>query len=189
MAGATSDTTCPTDLLSKALETFQADDHKGLSLIEGLLREYPLDPRLHFLRGSVLASLKRYDEARLAMGAAVEISPDYAIARFQLGLLELTSGDANGAQATWAGLATLPSDHPLRLFVSGFDHMVRDEFREAVDRLRQGMAANSENEALNADIRLVIQRLEAEMTADSAEPAPSMTELLLRHSVKRRTTH
>jgi tetratricopeptide (TPR) repeat protein len=111
---------CPAEEMGPALKAMERDNHDALLAIEDLLAAYRRDPRLHFLRGSVLASLKRYDEAMPAMQQAIEIAPDFAIARFQLGLLQLTSGLAAPALTTWGRLALLPEDHYLSLSCAAF---------------------------------------------------------------------
>jgi tetratricopeptide (TPR) repeat protein len=150
---------CPEEKLGRALKSMERDDNDALLAIEDLLASYRRDPRLHFLRGSVLASLKRYDEAMRAMQQAIDITPDFAIARFQLGLLQLTSGLAAPALSTWGPLALLPDDHYLSFFVRGLQHMIRDEFDKAADLLRNGIDKNSENEPLNRDMRMLIERM------------------------------
>src|ERR1700712_2563339 len=92
---------CPGDALDALVAQLRHDDDGGLAKLGELLVSWPLDPRLHFLQGSVLAGLQRYDEGRRAMARAVDIAPDYALARFQLGFLELTSGRALDAVAVW----------------------------------------------------------------------------------------
>jgi Flp pilus assembly protein TadD len=190
MAEQASPDTCPADLLAEAIETTRRDDAEGLRRVEVLARDYPRDARLHFLLGSLLAGLGRYGEAHAAMRAAVEIAPGYAIARFQLGFLELTSGDAAAAEATWRPLLELPPTDPLRLFAGGLGHLARDEFAAATDLLAQGMARNTDNPAMNADMQLLIDRMR-ETQADQArrdEPI-SVAHLLLRQYVDKSTRH
>src|SRR5207249_11806575 len=118
MTATGNDTQCPAALLSEAVAVVAADDGEGLRRIEGLIDDYPADARLHFLRGSVLAGLRRYPEGRRAMRRALDIAPAYALARFQLGFLEFTSGEAALAEETWRPLHALADDIPLRLLAS-----------------------------------------------------------------------
>lgn len=171
---------CPQDRLSDLIAEASASDEQGLSATEALLRDYALDPRLHFLRGSLLASLKQYPEARQAMHRAIEIAPGYAIARFQAGLLELTSGEPAAAESTWAPLQDLPSDNPLRLFATGLNHLARDEFDSAIALLTQGIALNTENLPLNRDMQMVISEAQQKLGDQPPEEPTSATDLLLR---------
>ena len=152
--------------------------------IDALLTLYPLDPRLHFMRGSLLAGISRNAEAHIAMKKAVELAPGFAIARYQLGFFELTSGEAEQALSTWGPLLTAPQDNYLRVFVEGMVHMIRDEFASAIEKFEAGLALNSENQPLNNDIRLLIGEL-TKLAENSATPGAdddgdhSATSLLL----------
>jgi Flp pilus assembly protein TadD len=165
--------------MSPALKMMDGDSNDALLAIEDLLAAYRRDPRLHFLRGSVLATLKRYDEAREAMQQAIDIAPDFGIARFQLGLLQLTSGLPAPALSTWGPLALLPEDHYLSLFAKGLTHMIRDEFDKAAELLRAGVAANSENAPLNRDMLMVVERMPQAREAKQKEPSTSSAHFLL----------
>lgn len=173
---------CPPERLSAALEAAQADDALGLAAVEGLLVSYPGDPRLQFLRGSMLAGLRRYPEAREAMAAAISIAPGYAIARFQLGLLELTSGEPAAALSTWGPLQMLPPDNPLHLFAAGLTHMIRDEWAKTIAKLEKGIEGNTEILPLNRDMQMVInecqRKLEGGGTEPGGEPISAVQQLL-----------
>jgi hypothetical protein len=141
---------------------------------------YPSDARLHFLRGSLLAGLQRYGEAREAMQAATTLSPDFILARFQLGFLEFTSGDAAAASATWAALRNLPERAPLRLFVDGLEALAADQFDEATALLAAGIAENTTIQPLNADMQLIIDTIrQAHPGPEQGDKAVSATHLLL----------
>lgn len=168
----------PQDQMEELLEALSSGG--GADVIDAALAACPEDPRLHFLRGSVLAGERRYDEARQAMGHAVELAPDYAIARFQLGFLQFTSGNVVEAAQAWDGLQSLPSEHALRLFAEGLMRLPADDVQGAVALLRKGIDANGENPALNRDMQMLIDELlRAGETPPEDEPT-SETQLLLR---------
>ncbi|WP_164115904.1 hypothetical protein [Sphingorhabdus sp. Alg239-R122] len=157
---------CSEEEITQLLQAVQSDNGNDVAAIDTLLEEYPQDPRLHFLRGSVLASGNRLVEAYESMQQAVEIAPDFVIARFQLGFFELSSGNAQSAMGNWKPLEDLPEDHYIRRFVRGLVHMIHDEFDSAITELRQGIALNQENPPLNHDMQLIIDK-----TADLASSA------------------
>lgn len=130
----------------------------ALAKADDLLKSYPRDARLHFLRGSILVGAGKPIEAYSALSRAVDIAPDFAIARFQLGFFQLTSGEANNALATWGPLEQLEDGHYLRLFVEGLRHLIADDFDMAFQLLGRGMKANTENPPLNRDMQLLIDR-------------------------------
>lgn len=148
--------------------------------IEAALQACPSDPRLHFLLGSVLAGGRRYPEAQTAMARAVELAPDYSIARFQLGFLEFTSGDADTAARTWQPLQAQPADHELRLFAEGLMRLPANDIDGAVSALRQGIEANEKNPALNRDMQLLIDELLKSRNPSPDDEPTSETQLLLR---------
>jgi len=156
---------CGDDDLEELMRSMQANESDDLQRADMLLLSFPEDPRLHFLRGSILASIGRPIEALPALRRAVELAPDFAIARFQLGFFQLTSGEAANALATWGPLALLPEDHYFRLFVGGLTHLIRDEFAQASAQLRKGIDANEENAPLNRDMQLILDQIEALLAA------------------------
>lgn len=169
--------------LVKAIETRDSGDDDR---VQDLVRRYPEDPRLHFMLGSILAGKGRPIEAHKAMTRAVEIAPGFALARYQLGFFELTSGEAERALSTWGPLLAAPADNYLRIFVEGMTHLIRDEFVEAIEHFESGIMLNRDNEPMNNDIRLLIaecrallQRSAAEQHAGHDDEELSATSLLL----------
>ena len=161
-------TMCPDDELQDLMSAMQADDRDELARADRLILAYGDDARLHFLRGSMLAGIGRPIEALSSLRRAVELAPDFAIARFQLGFFQLTSGEAADALSTWGPIALLPDGHYLRYFVGGLTHLIRDEFDETIARLEEGIAANVENPALNGDMQLIIDQVRAVQQANRA---------------------
>lgn len=171
---------CPADLMAELVATATRDEPAGLARLDVLLETYDGDPRLHFLRGSLLASAEAYALARQSMQRAVDIAPGYAVARFQLGLLEMSSGDAAAALETLQPLEALPPDNPLRLFARGLNHLVADDFVQTVQCLKEGIALNTEIPAINHDMQLIVDQALEAMKGQGADAAPvSAAHLLL----------
>jgi len=180
----------PDDLLGPVLGLMETDGTAALSGLDRLLAQYAGDPRLHFMRGSLLAGLERYDEARTAMQKAVDLAPDYALARFQLGFLALTSGDAAGAQAIWLPLANLPEDNPLRLFVRGLNAMLAGDFQDAISLLAAGIERNREIAPLNGNMAVLITEMREKLgSADAGDNIESDAHFLLRQYSFKDTRH
>lgn len=154
-----------------------------------LLAEFPRDARLHFMMGSMLIGEGRLIEGHASLAQAVALAPDYAIARFQLGLFQLTSGEADNALETWGRLDRLPDGHYLRHFIDGLRRLIRDDFSGCVSALRAGIAANSENPPLNNDMALIVEKcgeLQKGVPADGADAEPlTETALVLQHFTNR----
>lgn len=178
---------CPNTSMSALIASVGNDEAVGLRELDALLADYPRDPRLHFLKGSLLAAKEEYPAARAAMRHAVDLAPDYAIARFQLGFLLLTSGEAKAAEQVWVPLLSLAPENSLRVFATGLGHMIRDEFDDAIRILEDGIARNNENPAMNRDMQLLITEMRNRQ--GTGEPPTSSVDLLLRQSAMKSTKH
>ncbi len=180
----------PPERLEPVLAQIQQNDERALASLDGLAEDYPEDARLPFLKGSLLAGLQRYTEARGAMQQAVRIAPGYALARFQLGLLELSSGDPAAAQSTWLPLRDLPTDSYLGLFVQGLEKMIGDDFPAAIALLEGGIARNTDLPPMNRDMALMITAMREKLDGVSAGPdVDSGAHFLLRQYSFKDTKH
>ena len=178
---------CPSDRLEVLMRAVQKNEPQGLA---DLLSEYPDDARLHFLKGSLLAGRQDYVAARAAMQHALDLAPDFAIARFQLGLLLLTSGEIHKSLEIWGPLHILAPDNFLRLFVIGLCHLVRDEFDEAIRYLEKGISQNQENLPMNHDMQLVIEEARKKMADQgSGDSAVSSVDQLLKQAALKARLH
>jgi tetratricopeptide (TPR) repeat protein len=137
--------------------------------LDDLIEAYPKDPRLYFLKGSILAGAQRYEQGRLEMRRAVEIAPAFHLARFQLGFLEFTSGLPIEAAETWAPLLHLDENAAFRRLVLGLNSLARDEFQEAERQIRQGMEANSEYPLINGDMQLLLDEIDRQLNSPAEE--------------------
>ena len=180
----------PDDLLEPVLGLINTDEKAALPRLDDLLEHYAGDPRLHFLRGSVLAGLERYPDARQAMQKAVDIAPDYLLARFQLGFLALTSGDAAGAQSIWRPLESLVAGHPLKLFVEGLQAMVANNFAQAIFLLETAISQNKEVPPLNGNMALLVRAMRDKLNVHGgAEAGESGVHFLLKQYSLKDTRH
>lgn len=184
------DESCPDARLAEAIDLVGNDDKAGRERVAALLGDYPSDPRLHFLYGSLLAAEGRYEEARMSMRRSVDLAPDYEIARFQLGLLELSSGDAAAAGLTLEPLAAGQSEAALPLFARGLRHLAQDDLAAAADFLRRGIACNLDHPLVSRDMELIIARIEAEGAGrDDGGESVSAAHLLLQEYAAKSTKH
>ncbi len=180
---------CPDEQLAQCVAVIQGDAKDGMIGLERLLLKYEGDPRLHFLTGSLLAGAKDYAAARIAMRRAVDLAPDFTIARFQLGFLLLTSGEPHAAQEAWGPLHGLSRDHYLHRFVLGLCHLIRDEFSAAIVQLQDGIERNAENPPLNNDMQLIIDEIQRRDDTIGSEAPLSSAQSLLQQASLRNTRH
>ncbi len=150
------------------------NSEQAIELFREAMKEQPEFALPAFLLGAEFAQLGRIEEAVQAYASAVVLAPELHIARYQLGLLQLTSGHVALALLTWQPLVQLPETEPLRAFVMGFTAMAGDKFDEALAYFRAGQSLNQSNEPLNRDIEMVIGKIQAlgtNMSEGSAQGA------------------
>lgn len=153
-------------LMQQAIAASKVDDTAmAIRLWTEASRCEPTSATPHLLLGAEHAQCGRIEEAEAAFAYAILLSPALLIARFQLGLLQFTSGRVGIALLTWQPLLQAEPDGPLSLFVQGFAALAQDRFEEAIADFEAGIARNVDNAPLNIDIRMVIARTAALMTA------------------------
>lgn len=133
----------------------------------------PSEVRALLLQAGALAQAQDYDRAEATYIAVLERAPDWDIARFQLGLLQFTSGRPAVAATTWRALDRLDDGHPLKLFKAGFEFLARDAFAAAIDAFERGIARNTENIPLNRDMAMVIDRIRQTVPAAAPPNEPA----------------
>jgi Flp pilus assembly protein TadD len=140
-----------------------------------LLKAAGLEPGAaipHFLMGANFAQAGLNDQAEAAYTSCLSRDPRLEIARFQLGLLQVTSGRPIVAQATWEPLLLLGDSSPLANFAQGFIEILKGDKPAAERFIHRGIALNSKNPSLNEDMRGVLSRLNlAGAAAGTALPA------------------
>jgi tetratricopeptide (TPR) repeat protein len=145
--------------------------------VDELRRAVINDPRnaeLRYLLGAEMAQQKDYDGAVMEMSAAVALNPLLHAARFQLGLLHLTMARPDHALTVLAPLESLDDGAALKYFKRGLEALIRDDFAQCVGNLRRGIELNNENEPLNRDMNMLLQKVAetANLPPPSAPSAP-----------------
>lgn len=164
-------------LMEDGLGASGRDDAVGaIGAWQAAAAERPSSPLPHFLIAAELAQAARTDEAEAAYARAVLLAPEFETARYQMGLLQYTSGRAAAAMVTWEPLFRLSDDHPVRAFVEGFAHLAADAFDAALERFAAGMALNRDNPPMNGDIAKVVAAIHA---ARAGAEAPDNAHVLL----------
>jgi Flp pilus assembly protein TadD len=149
-------------LMSQGMAASQAND--GAQAVEWFQKASAAEPAAglpQFLLGAELASMGNMDQAEAAFANATRLAPDFPMARYQLGLLQFSSGRAAIALLTWQPLLHLPDSDPLPHFVKGFAALAHDRFDEALRHYEQGLTLNTTNDALSGDIEKVIAGIKA----------------------------
>lgn len=148
------------DLLQRALDaTGRGALDESEALCQQAIALAPGAPMPHYLRATNFADAGHYELAEACYTACLNRAPDFAIARFQLGLMQVTSGRPALGQATWELLLTLPDDDALKLFAQGFMLLLAEQWEPARAAFNRGIERNTVNAPLNDDMRGVLERM------------------------------
>jgi len=152
----------------------QGDAATALALFQEAAREQPHSGVPYFLMGAEYAALGQMGEAEAGFANAVLMEPGLTMARYQLGLLQFSSGRPALGLVTWQPLLTLGPEDPLPHLVRGFEALGHDQFDIARQHFQDGVARITANTALAEDIHRVIQEMDKVDAIKSATP-PSTT--------------
>lgn len=167
-----------------------ASDEDALRLLDRAVVTWPRDARLRFLRGSIAAQAGQYDRAVDDFRLSIDIEPYLDIARFQLGLLHLTSGRPHDALDVWALLDRLSDDDCLKLFKRGLAAMIEDRFPECIQWLQEGIERNNRFPPLSRDMQMVITQVRSIAAGTSSSvQGESAGHVLLAGYLQSKTKH
>ncbi|WP_240702181.1 hypothetical protein [Trinickia terrae] len=147
--------------MAAIMAAMNGPDEHALALISEVLARWPQDHRLWFLRASIYAGQQRRAEARVDFGQTLALAPEFDVARFMLGFLELMDQRVEAAAAAWAPLDRLAETDALRVFKTGLLDLGEDRFASALERLKNGLALNDRHPEVNGYIEAVVARIEA----------------------------
>ncbi|MBN3817445.1 hypothetical protein G3N57_12870 [Paraburkholderia sp. Se-20369] len=155
-------TLCDDDTMSEIVRIVDGPDSEALQLLSAALTRWPEDHRLWFLRGSIYAGKQRRAEARVDFARTVALAPDFDIARFMLGLVDLLDGHVQNAAACWEPLDEKQSGRDaLWLFKTGLLALCDDRFDAALDWLKQGIAVNERYPGINGYMESIAAQIDA----------------------------
>ena len=161
------------ELLRIALDAINQDRHAdAVSMLKTLLERDSRHIFGTYLLAAEHAQLGMMDRAEEGFRKTVELAPDFPMARFQLGQLHLTKGDAASARAMLAPLADLPAGQALSGYAKGLIAAANEDVGEAVRQLQSGLACEQEIPALASDMQRVLDNLLALGGGIDPTPAP-----------------
>jgi tetratricopeptide (TPR) repeat protein len=156
------------------------ESDRAIELLKRAIEVDPNEARAHYMLGAEHAQIGLFDRAMADMSKALELDSQLDAARFQLGLLQLSSRQPEAAEQTWRSLDELGEEHFFVLFKSGLLALARDDFATCLDLLRRGQAANAVNEPLNRDMQKIVAQVEQTLggagTPPGTAPEPAAEE-------------
>jgi hypothetical protein len=120
--------------------------------------------------GAQYAAIGMFDRAIATTRRATELSADLPLAHFQLGMLLMTRGELEQAQAAWIALDALHADHPLRVFKGALVHFGRAEYEACATEIRRGLSV-CQQESLNEEMRRLLEQAQGAIAADRTREA------------------
>jgi len=167
------------EFLHLALRATATDRHdEAISLLKRMAAAFPGNANAHYLLGAEHAQIGLYDRAFEELTEALRLQPQLEAARFQLGLLHLTSGHLSEAETVWSPLDQLAVDDPLRVFKSALVHLIHDELQQCARELRAGIGLDGGSLALKNDMERLLADVERRFAGDSVESSGTAVPLI-----------
>ena len=163
------------EMLRIAIEAIQADrTAEAVDLLKSLLEREPDHVFATYLLAAEHAQLGMLDEAERGFGRAVELAPDFDIARFQWGQLDWARGEPDAARSAQQPLAAKADGHALCHYARGLIATAQDDAQAAAAELQLGLSCPQEIAALEADMRRLIGSLQGLAQSDGSMATPAV---------------
>lgn len=153
-------------LLAQGLAASQAgQSEQAIQLWQQASAHVPHAGMPHFLIGSEYAAQGQISAAENAFANAVLLAPALLLARYQLGLLLMSTERMATALVVWQPLLTIGEADPiapaLAQFVRGHAALAQNNPTQAVAHFNAGIELNTTHAPVSDDIRKLIQRVQA----------------------------
>lgn len=163
------------EILRVALEAVNGDrTAEALDLLKALLERDPSHVFATYLLAAEHAQLGMLDEAERGFGRAVELAPDFDIARFQWGQIFLSRGEPAAARSALQPLAEKGAGDALCFYARGLIAAADEDASVAIAELERGLACPQDIPALASDMRRLADTLGAVPAGGPSEAAASV---------------
>jgi tetratricopeptide (TPR) repeat protein len=102
----------------------------------------PNDARVHYVLGSMYNQIGMIERAEKHLQHATVFDPNMENARFELGWLYWSAGQADAAAETWKAFDSKGKEYPLFLFKTALLQLAKNEYAECEKNLRAGLSVN-----------------------------------------------
>lgn len=142
------------ELLHLAIMSSQAGRHDhAIALLKQASERNPYSAQTMYCLGAEHAQIGMHDRAVAEISKALELDPSMDTARLQLGLLLLTRGQTDRAEAALRPLTSADGGRSSAKFARGLIALAVDDLETCVRSLDEGLALQSANAPLNADMQ------------------------------------
>ncbi len=161
----------------------QGDERASVELLQRCLALAPRHPIAHYLLGAACAQRGDDGNALLHLTTAVEGAPNLLEARLQLGLLWLVTGHPRTASQVLEPLASVAGDQAIGRFGLALRALAGGATAAACEALKQGFELPCGNAALVADMRALLERLQAQIASGHPDPHDDAERQALQHGM------
>lgn len=163
------------ELLRLVLDAINGNrDAEAMSMLKLMLSRDPMHLHATYLLAAQHAQIGMFDRAEAGMRTVVERSPEFSIARFQLGQMLVMKGAAGESREILSPLFT--GEDALSAYARGMAALSAEDVDSALHELESGLALPQEIPALAADMRRLhdnlVQTRTGEASTDAPTPAP-----------------
>lgn len=161
------------ELLRLAINTINQDNHpESVILLKTLLERDPNHVFATYLLAAEHAQIGMMDRAEEGFARTVALSPEFNIARFQLGQLYLLKGDVLAAKSVLNPVTQSAAGGELVHYAKGLVALADENAAKAISELQAGLEYESEIPALAADMRRMLEGLTGSLAHASGSEVP-----------------
>ncbi len=160
------------ELIRLSVEAMQhSRDADALLLLKWLVVKHADEPIGHYLLGAMHAQLGMWDEAEAGFRQSLAIGGAPPMARFQLGQLLLTRGRLGEAAVELQAMAGEGS--ALGQYAAGLARLAAEDVEGGVALIEAGLAMPQAPDAMQSDMRRLVEDLRAGRMGGGEPPAPT----------------
>jgi len=154
----------------------QGRTRDAIESLKQILERDADDAKAVYMLSALHAEIGMTDQAVVEMTRAVELDPTLITAHFQLGLLHYMAARYEDAANAWQPLDETIDLKCLHLFKSGLLALVEGEYEDGIRLVESGIENNQFNEALNNDMRRIVDGVRGRLADLNASGAKNEKE-------------
>ena len=177
------------ELMHLALRDISSGAHESaIEKLKKALTVTPDDPRLQFLLAAEHAEIGMLDRAKEGLHTTLQLDAKLHPARFQLGLLELMSGNGTAAEEIWQGLEELGPENGMVLYSQALLIAQTEDKDQAIALLKKAIEVETDNPSLRREMEKSLELLRnapspasGQSTQDGTRTVGDSSDLLKRY--------
>ena len=147
-----------------------SNHHDALKFAHKSLELEPNKPEALFLLAAQHAEIGLYDRAKEGYRLSIEQKPDLHLARFQLAMLSLQSGEMDDLQEQIAYIETHADNPRLKRYTRALSAMSEENAELAIEHFEEGLALDSGSPEADDVAMSMLNSIRAHLAQASSEP-------------------